>query len=164
MDSCNLASADGLGFPIIHHRRKWPLWTLATPTLQWVVNYSQVLIPLGPPRKAPFGVCAGHFLSTWYKRESYWKGKPQLRRCPQHTGLWASLWCIFLMGDGCGRPSSLVIWGSGSTSQEVQPVSRTPPWLWLQLLLPGSCLSLPCLSSCPGFPQWWAVLWNCKLK
>lgn len=39
-------------------------------------------------------------MSTWHRIDSFWKTEPQLRKCHQ-IGLWRSLWCIFLIDDGC---------------------------------------------------------------
>jgi hypothetical protein len=37
------------------------------------------------------------------KTQSFEKKNLQLRKCPHHVGLYADLWCIFLVDDWCGR-------------------------------------------------------------
>lgn len=46
-------------------------------------------------------------MSILYKLESSWKRELQLRKCPNFIGLWASLWCMFLIDDTWGGPKSL---------------------------------------------------------
>lgn len=29
-----------------------------------------------------------------------WEEGTSVGKCPQQTGLWANLWCVFLIGDG----------------------------------------------------------------
>ena len=41
-------------------------------------------------------------------------------------------------------------------------LSMSPEAVLLHNLRFSSCLQVPALSFCPGFPQWWLVTWNCK--
>lgn len=34
---------------------------------------------------------------------SFWKREPQIRKCPHPTSLWASLWCVVMIGDWCRK-------------------------------------------------------------
>ena len=47
--------------------------------------------------------CQLDFMSTWHKLESSEKKEPQLSYCPYQIGLWANLWCIFLIDNWWGR-------------------------------------------------------------
>jgi hypothetical protein len=82
------------------------------------------------------------------QRESQW------RKCPDQTGLWASLWSIFLIDGWCvkakptvdgatlGRWSCFVSWVSGGKRVSKQHSSPAV----LQILPPGSCFC-PVLTS-----------------
>lgn len=53
--------------------------------------------------------CAGQFMSTWHKVQSFKKQKPHLKKnCSHNIALRARLWRISLIRDCCGRAQPIV--------------------------------------------------------
>lgn len=106
------------------------------------------------------------FITTWYKWGSFWKREPQLRNCPYKIGLWAILWCIFLIGVG-GFGSrwavsslgqwSWLLWKAVYISQEEQARKQHSCMVSLSVSVSGV---MACLSSCFSFSQWCSVTWK----
>ena len=79
------------------------------------------------------------------------EGKPQLKKCLHQIGPWASLWYIYLLGDGCERAELTVVCATpglvilGAVREQAEqvmrnkPISIAPPWLLHQLPPSGPC-------------------------
>lgn len=66
-------------------------------------------------------------LLLWHKLESHGKREPQLKRCLHQTGLWASLWTIFLTDNWYGMAQ---LTGGGYTPGQVilGALRLSKPW------------------------------------
>lgn len=76
------------------------------------------------------------------------RGKFWLRKCPHQTGLWASLWCIFIIGNWCERAQPTV---SGVTLAGDPGAIRKQAWASYGELGSHSSMSF-CSSSCLQVP------------
>ena len=92
-------------------------------------------------------------------------GKSQVRKCLR-SGLWASLYGIFLISDWWGRaqpivggaiPGQVVLGSIRKQAEQAmrnKPLSSTPPWP-----LYHSCLQVPALTSLSGVgPESWKLI------